>query len=369
MPSAVATPLFAGALHDTALRLAQAHAGRSGADDTDAWQQMLELGWQGVLVAAEQGGAGADLADLAALVEAIATRALPVPLIDRCAVAPALLAAAIAQPAARALLERTANGAASVAPALHAAPQQHGSAPAPTLGDDGRLRGTVAGVDWSVPATHLVFDARGAGDVDNGLPALVLLDAQELASRMRRYVGIDGRTCADIDVEGVAVPAGHVLLRGPAAAAAVDAAEQLGSLLGCASTVGACGAMIEQTIDYLNTRVQFGTALSTFQALRHRVVDMYVAYESARGLVREQVLLHAEAPDARQVALTRLYVQQVGRTLGESTIQLHGGMGMSQETLAARLALHVFSAGLRFGDRSDCLDWLVERLAAEPLAA
>jgi alkylation response protein AidB-like acyl-CoA dehydrogenase len=254
----------------------------------------------------------------------------------------------------------------SVATALHAAPQ-HRAAPAPVLGSDGRLGGAVVGADWSVPATHVVFDARSAsGDA----PALLLLDAMELVPRLRRYAGIDGRICADIDVAGLAVAPGHVLLRGAEAANAVDTAQQLGSLLGCASTVGACGAMIERTIKYLNTREQFGTPLSTFQALRHRVVESYVAYENARGLVREQVLLQAaRAPDKRQVALTRLYVQQVGRTIGESTIQLHGGMGMSTETLAARLALHVFMAGLRFGDRSACLDWLADGLAREPLAA
>ena len=366
MPS-IATPLFAGDLHDTALRLAQAQPKRPGSLDGDsaaAWRRMLELGWQGVLVSEEMGGAGADLSDFAAIVEAVATQAMTVPLIDRCAVAPALLAAAVAQPVARALLEASANGDASVAPVLHAS-AQHRAAVAPEL-RDGRLRGTVAGADWSVAATQVVFDARSVAD---DAPVLVLLDAAQLSSRMRRYAGIDGRISADIDVDGIAVPATRVLLRGTAAAEAIDSAHQLGSLLGCVSTIGACGAMIEQTIDYLNTREQFGTKLSSFQALRHRVVEMYVAYENARGLVREQVLLHARAPDARQVALTRLYVQQVGRTLGESTIQLHGGMGMSQETLAARLAMHALMNGLQFGDKSSCLDGLAAGLAAEAMAA
>jgi alkylation response protein AidB-like acyl-CoA dehydrogenase len=365
MPS-ITTPLFSGPLYDTALRLAEVQPERpesAGAATAAAWRQMLELGWQGVLVPEDYGGAGADLGDLAAIIEALATRALPVPLIERCAVAPALLAAA--QPAARALLQGITRGDASVAPVLHAAPQ-HRAAPPPVLGSDGHLRGAVVGADWSVPATHVVFDARRASD---DAPALVLLEAAEVQQRMRHFVGIDGRTCADIEVTGIIVPPQRVLLRGAGSARAVDAAQQLGSLLGCVSTIGACGAMIEQTVEYLKTRVQFATQLSTFQALRHRVVDMYVAYENIRGLVREQVLLQARAPDPRQVALTRLHVQQLGRMLGESTIQLHGGMGMSQETLAARLALHVFKAGLQFGDRSDCLDWLTESLAAEPLAA
>jgi alkylation response protein AidB-like acyl-CoA dehydrogenase len=359
----IATPLFAGDLYDTALRLAQAQPPGASTDATPAWRQMLQLGWQGVLVEEESGGAGAELADFAAIVEAISTRGLTVPIIERCAVAPALLAACQGA-AAKELLEQVAAGGASVAPVLHVAPQ-HAAAHPPTLRGD-RLSGTVGAVDWTVSPTHVIFDALdGASDA----PLLILLDAAELSSRLRCYVGIDGRTSADIDAAGLCVREQHILLRSAPAADAVAVAQQLGSVLGCVATIGACGAMIEQTVEHLSTRVQFGTPLATFQALRHRVVDMYVAYENARGLVRDQVLLHAHAPDARQVALTRLYVQGVGRSLADATIQLHGGMGMSQETLAARLAMHALMAALRYGDRSDCLEWLVAGVAEEAVAA
>lgn len=360
----IVTPLFAGDLHDTALRLAQAQPAHARAKTEElgaAWRQMLELGWQAVLVPEEFDGAGASLADFASIVEAVATRALTVPLIERCAVAPSLLSAAAETEAARQLLAASAAGEASVAPVLHQAPQ-HRAAARPALGRDGKLHGTQLRVDWSAPATHIVFDARRDED---GTPVLLLLDAAGLDARMRRYVGVDGRITADVDLEGLAVSDAQVLLAGNAVDAAVDAAQQLGSLLECVRTIGACGAIIEQTVDYLHTRMQFGAQLSSFQALRHRLVEMYVAYENARGLVREQVLQHAQAPDARQVALTRLYLQSVGRSIGESTIQLHGGMGMSQETLAARLAMHALMSGLSFGDKSQVFDWLVAGTAAE----
>jgi alkylation response protein AidB-like acyl-CoA dehydrogenase len=365
--SAIATPLFAGDLHDSALRLAQAQRAGSrttGADLQAAWRQMLDLGWQAVLVAEEHGGAGADLADFAAIVEALATQAVTVPLIDRCAVAPSLLAATAAHPQARVLLEKVAAGERSVAAALQTASQHAGAAP--SLGNDGRLTGGPLTVDWSVPATDLVFDARGAED---GAPVLVLVEAAALQTRMRRFVGLDGALTATVDVDGLLVTREQRLAQGEAAATAVDRAQQLGSLLGCVRTIGACGAITEQTIEYLNTRVQFGAALSSFQALRHRAVDMYVAYENARGLVRDRVLEHTRNPDARQVALTRLYVQGVGRTIGESAIQLHGGMGMSQETPAARLSMHTMMSGLQYGGKPDCLDWLTARMAGEAQAA
>lgn len=359
---AIATPLFAGDLYDTALRLTQSHINRGAAGSGSAmWRQMLELGWQGVLIAEEHGGVGAHLADFAAIVEAVARQALPVPLIERCAVAPALLTAAASHPAARALLEECTEGKASVCPVLHAR-----EAAPPTLDDDGRLGGTVAGADVSEPATHFLFEARRA---THGEPVLVLLPADAVGDRLKRYQGGDGRITADLDVAGLPVGDAGLLLSGASVPAALEVARQLGSLLSCVRTVGSAGAMIEQTIDYLNTRVQFGAALSSFQALRHRVVEMYVSYENARGLVREQVLQHAAAPDARQLALTRLYAQDIGRDLAESAIQLHGGMGMSQETLAARLATHTLMTALQFGDKSQCLDWLATGLVAETQAA
>jgi len=294
----------------------------------------------------------------------VATQALPVPLIDRCAIAPSLLAAASAHPAAARTLQACAAGTASVAAVLHAAPQQHVTA-RPHVDNQGRLRGHVLGIDVSEPATQVLFDAQGA----DGQPVVVLLDAAPLESRMRRFLAVDGRITADIDVGELGAGEGQVLLRGEAAARAIEAAQQLGSLLGCVRTVSACGAMIEQTVEYLNTRVQFGVALSTFQALRHRTVEMYVSYENARGLVRSLVLRHTHAPDPRQIARTRLYVQTIGRQVGESAIQLHGGMGMSEETLAARLAMQVLMTGLQYGDASDCLDWLGARMADDAKAA
>jgi alkylation response protein AidB-like acyl-CoA dehydrogenase len=362
MPS-IATPLFAGDLYDTALRLAHDQPARpNGASPkgSDGWRQMLELGWQAVLVPEEHGGVGAQLADFAGIIEAVATQALPVPLIDRCALAPSLLAAASANRAAVSTLQACAEGTASVATVLHAAPQQHVTA-RPRLDNKGVLQGSVRGADLSEPATHVLFDAESA----DGQPVLVLLEAAPLEARTRRYMAVDGRITAEIDVGGVRAGEGQVLLRGARAANAIEAAQQLGSLLGCVRTVSACGAMIEQTVAYLNVRVQFGVALSTFQALRHRTVEMYVSYENARGLVRSLVLQHAHAPDPRQIARARLYVQTIGRKVGESAIQLHGGMGMSEETLAARLAMHVLMTGLQYGDASDCLDWLSARMANE----
>lgn len=200
--------------------------------------------------------------------------------------------------------------------------------------------------------------------------ALVLLPWERLADRARHYIGLDARESGDCVPDGLQVAADEIVLRGPAAARAIVSARQAGSLLACVQATGACAAMIEQTIDYLNTRVQFGKVLATFQALQHRTVEMYVAYENLSGLVR-RLVLRANASgaehllaDARDVALARMYATSGARSVAEAAIQLHGGMGMTWEMPVARLAMLALGGNVLYGSRDECFDWLTAQTMA-----
>lgn len=364
------SPLFSGDLYDSALRLASSPdvpraQGQGHALAGDKWQHMLNLGWQGVLVAEEDGGVGARLQDVAAIVEAAARQGQSAPLADRCAVAPILLTAARAHPEAAALLSAITLGEASVCPAWGGSEAGPGRVQGPVLGADGLLMGTLSALDLSEPATHILLHAH---DVTTQEAVLVLLPWSQVAAVARHHVGVDEHQYTDIALEGVQVTGEQVLLRGAAASDAVTRARHAGSLLTCVQAVGAAAAMIELTIDYLNTRVQFGVALSTFQALRHRTVEMYVAYENISGLVSRlirQADEDSQALTARDVVLAKFYAADVARMVSESSIQLHGGMGMTWEMLAARLAVQTMTGSLRYGDRAQCLDWLTAQTLAE----
>ncbi|MES2910143.1 MAG: acyl-CoA dehydrogenase family protein [Pseudomonadota bacterium] len=366
MPFTV-TPMFPGDLYDTTDRMAAtaapAWSGDKNSSGSAKWTQILELGWQGVLVSEEAGGVGATLAEFAAIAEAAGRHAMALPLIARCVVSPMLLAAAGKNDASLALLEQLSAGQASVCPVIQ--PDSARSLQAtPASGGSVKLQGVLKGADLTEPASHIVFNAtsgNGSGSV------LVLLATSELTQAVRYFEGLDGRRTADITLDGVVVEASHVLLHGDAVATAVKSAMSTGAVMTSVQTVGALGAMIEQTIEYLSTRTQFGVALSTFQALRHRVVEMYVAYESARGLVKDvtEDLSANPAADQRDAALTKLYLATVGRTVAESAIQMHGGMGMTVEMPAARLAMHTLMCNLQYGDRYHYLDTLSSQMAAE----
>ena len=369
----IPNPLFPGDLHDTAARLATHLAqgtrgfptGAPPAEGSEGWRQMLELGWQGVWIAEADGGFGASFADLASIVEALGRQAVVAPLIARAGVVPAVLGPFAAQAAVRELLESHAAGQASICPVLSTSGELPGASSAqacPLLGADGRLSGQLRGVDLTEPASHLLFAALGA----DGVRRLVLTAAEPLLGRARQYSSNDGRRCADLEVTGLNVPEGAVLASGEEAIQALNAGLAAGALLACVEAVGAAAGLVNQTIDYLNTRVQFGVALSTFQSLRHRLVEMYVAYENTFGMTRHLVLAHDASPQPLKDILTaRLYMNRVSRQVGEAAIQLHGGMGMTTETQASRLAVRAITGAFDWGDSAQCLDWLVAETLAE----
>ncbi|WP_028602854.1 acyl-CoA dehydrogenase [Ottowia thiooxydans] len=368
-----ATPLFPGDLHDTSLRLAAVAKTNSAASaqsniPSDAWRQMLTLGWQGVLVPEAAGGVDGQPTDLAEIIEAAARHAIAVPLIDRCAVAPVLLSPLADQPVVRDLLEALTLGEASVATVLDARERMPSNASGLRLSAGNVLRGTLKGVDLTEPASHVAFNVIDEATLE---PTLLLLPIEQLQAHARYFEGMDGRVTADFSLEGQAVQASQILARGSAVLDAVEGAQKFGSLFTCVQTVGAAGAMIEQTIEYLNTRMQFGVHLSTFQALRHRAVEMYVAYENAAGMVRPLVTqaTREDPGEAGAISLSKLCVGDASRTWSESAIQLHGGMGMTCETLAARLAVHTLMGSLQYGDQAQCLDWLTARSMADAVAA
>lgn len=335
-------PLFPGMLLDAASRYAQDHLLETSGDP------IRELGWTATLVPEDAGGVGGSLLDLASVVEGLATWGLHLPVVETCAVVPLLLQAAAPEVANR-WLEAVAEGSAQLAPlAALSASLEDVALQARHLDIGYELDGELPGVDHTLPATHYLVPAQLDGE-----PALFLVDAERIGAAAATYRTMDGGRGADFRLARLSVPEGACIARGSAARAALLAADNAALLLAATDTVAALASLLQQTITHLKERRQFGVPLSTFQVLRHRTAEMYVKYLAAKGLVLhcfEQ--LEAGAPDLRRtLRLAKVALAETARACAEAAIQMHGGMGMSEEVLATRLAQRLLASEFRYGDR------------------
>ncbi|MBP6900273.1 MAG: acyl-CoA/acyl-ACP dehydrogenase [Burkholderiaceae bacterium] len=350
-----ADTMFPGDLFEAASRFASDAVARG--DRHDAWRQAAAMGWPALLVDEAHGGAGGTLADLGAVIEGCSRQALGLPLVRRCAQAPALLMAASAQTrsetadeALRALCAGEIDLDVVDGTSLSATPLAGGGL---------RLAGTLEAVDAELPFTHVL--------VATGEHLLLLPQATLQAASRTAYAGIDGARIADHTVTGLELPASAVLQSGPAARQAAATAQDLAMLATTLDMAATLGASIEHCIAYLSARVQFGVALASFQVLRHKVVELYVDYESASVLLARLVAdtVASGRLASRDAMLCKLYLNELARRGAEASIQLHGGMGMTAELPAARLARRLLCAEFEQGDRFTQLS----RLQSLPTAA
>jgi alkylation response protein AidB-like acyl-CoA dehydrogenase len=331
--------------------------------ERELWRRFGALGVSNILISEMDGGAGGELLDFAAVLEGIGRWAFPLPVLAACGIVP-LLIDALGDDSTQ-LLGKIATGEVTVCPALAPlAPWRSRDREAPLFsrsGRDVRVEGDILGVDSVPGATHYVI----AGEMANAesTEAMVVLvptgSGGETVIPRRR---IDGRSTFDLRLAGATVGADKVIARGQRAREAVAEALDLAAVLVCVETVAAMGHMIERTIEYLAEREQFGVKLASFQALRHDVADMFVAYSNLFALVNHSVRLASTerplSPDV--VALTKIRLGDVGRSTAQSAIQVHGGMGMTQELLATRLATRILMANFEYGDGN----YQAERLVA-----
>jgi alkylation response protein AidB-like acyl-CoA dehydrogenase len=336
--------LFPGMLLDAAGRYAQDHA---GAQELPG-DPIRELGWTATIVPEEAGGVGGTMADLGSVVEGLATHGLHLPVVETCAVVPLLLQAASPDIGYR-WLEAVADGSSQVAPLTALSASLEDTVVQARRVDGGHaLSGEVSGVDVSLPATHYLVPT-----VEDGETALFLVDAERIGAPVATYRTMEGRRGADFRLTSLTVPDGACIARGAAARDALVAADNAALLLTAADTVAALAALIQQTVTHLKERKQFGVALATFQVLRHRTADMYVKYLGAKGLLVHCVQeLEQGAPDLRRtLRLAKVSLAETARACAESAIQMHGGMGVSEEVLATRLAQRLLASEFRYGDR------------------
>jgi len=271
-----------------------------------------------------------------------------------------------------ALLDQIAGGALKLACALGERQSRHDLRDIATRaepdGDGWRLRGEKKVVLHGAQAGVLVISSRTAGaqrDADGITLFAVPIDAPGL--QITGYRALDGQRAADVRLDGVRVGPGDVIGQVGAGWAILDAVADYGAGLLCAEAVGAMDALFAATLDYLKTRQQFGVPIGKFQALQHRMADMYIHLEQARSmaLLAAVALDNAQGGDEgrrRAVSAAKYRVGLAARFVGQQAVQLHGGMGVTDELPAAHWFKRLSTIELTLGDA----DHHLARFMAQP---
>lgn len=222
-------------------------------------------------------------------------------------------------------------------------------------GDGYLLNGAKSVIFGGDRADYLIVSARAPDSARHGAEgiSLFVVDARAPGVTRRSYRMADGRGGADISFADVALPTQALLGEEGAGFASIEAINDLAATAICAEALGALEQVIALSKEYLLTRNQFGKALGSFQALQHGFADMKVEFEHMKSLVFEAGAL-AQSPDlvARQQAVSaaKSVVSEKGRLICQQAIQMHGGIGITQEYNLGHFAKRVAVADFAFGD-------------------
>jgi pimeloyl-CoA dehydrogenase small subunit len=222
------------------------------------------------------------------------------------------------------------------------------------------LNGHKAVVLGAPFATHLIVTARTSGgqrDANGITVFLVAKDAKGLTTR--DYPTVDGLRASEVYFENVAVGADAVIGKVDGGLPLVEKVVDNAIAALCAEAVGCFKVLNEATISYAKQRKQFGQPIATFQVLQHRMVDMFMAAEQASSMTYMVTLKLDEADKARKLAASAAKVQigKAGKLVSQDAVQIHGGMGMTDELNVGHFFKRVTMIESQFGNT----DWHLRR--------
>ncbi len=328
------------------------------------WGQYAEMGWLGVALPESAGGAGGGMTELGIVMAACGRFIVLEPFL-----ATVVLGAAAIEMAGTAAQQKIL---AEVAAGRHLLAFCHMEPGAGYARDyvrtvarrDGGsfvLDGEKGYALHATAADTLVVSARiGSG---TGPVGLFLVPRTAPGLRLMPGPAFDGRPGAAVTLSGVKVGAEAKLGDGDRdMSGVINAVIDRGAIAICAEAAGAMAAVTQQTVDYLKTRQQFGQPLAKFQVLQHRLVDMSVSAEEARATVHAalQALDDGNPAAGRAVAIAKVQTARSARFVGGQAIQLHGGMGMTDELAIGHYYKRLTMCETQFGDG----EWYLKQIAA-----
>ena len=334
-------------------------AGEPGYSERN-WRQMAELGWLGASVPEEHGGTGGGPVETMVLMEAFGAGLVVEPFFPSVVLGAGLVEMAGSEAQKEAILPALVAGDLKLAFAWVESQAGYDLFDVETTAErrDGGyvLNGAKGVVLGAASADRLVVSARtGAGSRDRVGIGLFLVDRGASGVKLRDYRTVDGLRAAEIAFENVAVGEDAVLGDPEAALPAIETVADRAIAALCAEAVGAMDVIVRDTAEYLKTRKQFGRPIGAFQVLQHQFTDMLMASEEARSMMYVATLRLGErdaVQRAKAVSGAKHLVGKNGRLIGQRAIQLHGGMGMTEEMAVSHYFKRLTMIDVMFGDEA-----------------
>ncbi|HVN83683.1 MAG TPA: acyl-CoA dehydrogenase [Candidatus Binatia bacterium] len=322
--------------------LKRVRALRDGSDPVgfsrELWGEMAQLGWTGVIFPEQFGGAGLGYMDLIVVMEELGRGLMPEPMLSTVLLGGNTIWLGGSESQKQTLLPPLIEGKLLLTLAHH----ENGSrfdvcriaTRAERSGGGWTLNGSKSLVLDAHVADRVIVPARTSGDAsDRRGITLFVVDAHAPGVTITRQSVVDGRNAGIVRLDKVAVSADSVIGK------ADEGAELLASVVDratvglCAEMLGSMSAAFAMTLDYLKTRMQFGALIGTFQALKHRAAKMYVETELARSAVMAAAqAIDSTSPDIPQlVSLAKARCSEAFVLIGNEGVQMHGGIGMTDE--------------------------------------
>ncbi len=325
----------------------------------EVWHSFAEMGLTAIALPEADGGFGGGAIDLMAVMEACGQALVVEPLLDNIGLGGRLLSRAGSAAQRALLLPGLIDGSRRIAFAGLEPGRRYEQTPRLTQAtpvDGGwRLDGAKSVVMGAAAAQTLLVSALAPAG-----PSLFVVPADTPGLALNPSVTVDGQRVADLALSDVRLGAEALLGQEGAAMAAIDEALDFATALLCAEAMGAMKYAVDTTLEYTKTRKQFGVAIASFQVLQHRMVEMYICCEQARSLA----ILAASKVDAggdararqRAVSMAKVKIADAARQISQESVQLHGGMGMTEELKVSHTFRRLTMIAQRFGDADHHLE-------------
>ena len=327
---------------------------RSGGFSRDAWREIADLGLTGLYVPEAHGGMGFGPVDAMVVMEELGGGLVLEPYAQAALIAGGVLAAYAPDVVQSAWLPKIASGDAVVVLAHQERAARYRLSRVDTAAKQSGNAWTITGAKSIVPvgdqADAFIVPARVSGAVDapEGI-ALFLVERSASGVTTRGYATQDGGRAAEVNFSSS--PATLIAAAGPGFAA-LEHAVDIGIAALCAEAVGVMDRIVAVTVEYMNTRKQFGVPIATFQALRHRIADVKMQLELGRSMSYFASLKLNEPPEQRRRALAQAKLQlgNSARFVGQQCVQLHGGIGVTDEYIGSHYFKRLTLIEMAFGD-------------------